>query len=115
MSQGLQARLSKTGLILQSGDRSASRRNGWSKSRVFDFVGERGRNRTFNLLIKSQLLCQLSYAPITLDANDLAAFLTLGFFTAVVEIVGTPAFTPRREVFIASSFSNAVSNDSGDG
>jgi hypothetical protein len=29
-------------------------------------VGERGRNRTYNLLIKSQLLCQLSYAP-TLD------------------------------------------------
>ena len=28
--------------------------------------GERGRNRTYNLLIKSQLLCQLSYAP-TLD------------------------------------------------
>ena len=28
-----------------------------------DTVGERGRNRTFNLLIKSQLLCQLSYAP----------------------------------------------------
>jgi hypothetical protein len=27
--------------------------------------GERGRNRTFNLLIKSQLLCQLSYAPST--------------------------------------------------
>jgi hypothetical protein len=26
--------------------------------------GERGRNRTFNLLIKSQLLCQLSYAPV---------------------------------------------------
>ena len=25
--------------------------------------GERGRNRTCNLLIKSQLLCQLSYAP----------------------------------------------------
>ncbi len=24
--------------------------------------GERGRNRTYNLLIKSQLLCQLSYA-----------------------------------------------------
>ncbi len=30
---------------------------------VSDFNGERGRNRTFNLLIKSQLLCQLSYAP----------------------------------------------------
>ena len=27
--------------------------------------GERGRNRTFNLLIKSQLLCQLSYAPFS--------------------------------------------------
>ena len=39
---------------------------------LFDFCGEpgngeRGRNRTFNLLIKSQLLCQLSYAPF----NDL--------------------------------------------
>ena len=32
------------------------------RSRRLD--GERGRNRTFNLLIKSQLLCQLSYAPI---------------------------------------------------
>src|SRR5436305_11506783 len=31
---------------------------------VYCFIsGERGRNRTFNLLIKSQLLCQLSYAP----------------------------------------------------
>jgi len=30
---------------------------------VIEEVGERGRNRTFNLLIKSQLLCQLSYAP----------------------------------------------------
>jgi hypothetical protein len=28
-----------------------------------NFDGERGRNRTYNLLIKSQLLCQLSYAP----------------------------------------------------
>src|SRR5260370_30174354 len=32
--------------------------------------GERGRNRTFNLLIKSQLLCQLSYAPIYLDSTS---------------------------------------------
>src|SRR5271166_1184574 len=31
-------------------------------------VGERGRNRTFNLLIKSQLLCQLSYAPACMEA-----------------------------------------------
>ena len=29
-----------------------------------DEDGERGRNRTYNLLIKSQLLCQLSYAPV---------------------------------------------------
>ncbi len=33
------------------------------KRQVIDKNGERGRNRTFNLLIKSQLLCQLSYAP----------------------------------------------------
>src|SRR5882724_11797087 len=33
---------------------------------VIDFKdGERGRNRTYNLLIKSQLLCQLSYAPVS--------------------------------------------------
>ena len=30
---------------------------------VLENSGERGRNRTYNLLIKSQLLCQLSYAP----------------------------------------------------
>ena len=34
-------------------------------AKCFVFYGERGRNRTFNLLIKSQLLCQLSYAPFT--------------------------------------------------
>ena len=33
-------------------------------------VGERGRNRTYNLLIKSQLLCQLSYAPKPLFSVD---------------------------------------------
>lgn len=37
------------------------RRNAPAKS--FRIYGERGGNRTFNLLIKSQLLCQLSYAP----------------------------------------------------
>src|SRR5579871_6365846 len=30
---------------------------------VGDLSGERGRNRTYNLVIKSHLLCQLSYAP----------------------------------------------------
>ena len=34
---------------------------------VVERDGERGRNRTYNLLIKSQLLCQLSYAP-TVDS-----------------------------------------------
>jgi hypothetical protein len=36
-----------------------------SFEQVMSVVGERGRNRTYNLLIKSQLLCQLSYAPIS--------------------------------------------------
>ncbi len=30
---------------------------------MIDKSGERGRNRTYNLVIKSHLLCQLSYAP----------------------------------------------------
>ena len=40
-------------------------RSGWEASCKVLILksGERGRNRTFNLLIKSQLLCQLSYAP----------------------------------------------------
>ena len=33
-------------------------------SRCFVFNGERARSRTWNLLIKSQLLYQLSYAPM---------------------------------------------------
>ncbi len=32
-------------------------------AKPFRMNGERGGNRTCNLLIKSQLLCQLSYAP----------------------------------------------------
>ncbi len=38
-------------------------RGGDSGRKSFGMSGERGRNRTYNLLIKSQLLCQLSYAP----------------------------------------------------
>ena len=38
-------------------------------------VGERGRNRTFNLLIKSQLLCQLSYAPLVMSTGVTAESL----------------------------------------
>ena len=53
--------------------------NGWTfelfeSSGIKD--GERGRNRTFNLLIKSQLLCQLSYAPTLFRT----AFIRLGRF-----------------------------------
>ena len=44
---------------------SKRNRKGTAKAKyVFDLGGERGRNRTYNLLIKSQLLCQLSYAPV---------------------------------------------------
>ncbi len=39
----------------------------WSEAT--EIFGERGRNRTFNLLIKSQLLCQLSYAPLVCGKN----------------------------------------------
>ena len=47
-------------------DSPAERQSGGlNTSLLFCFIsGERGRNRTFNLLIKSQLLCQLSYAPM---------------------------------------------------
>src|SRR4051812_1501558 len=39
-------------------------------------AGERGRNRTFNLLIKSQLLCQLSYAPLLgREKQDVSALI----------------------------------------
>ena len=43
--------------------------------------GERGRNRTYNLLIKSQLLCQLSYAPtvgrLVVGQFEIVAFLAV--------------------------------------
>ncbi len=40
-----------------------------AESPAFTLCGERGRNRTFNLVIKSHLLCQLSYAPASVG-ND---------------------------------------------
>jgi hypothetical protein len=51
-------------LLFQRGRKTAESRMKAGFAREED--GERGRNRTFNLLIKSQLLCQLSYAPILL-------------------------------------------------
>ena len=41
--------------------------------------GERGRNRTYNLLIKSQLLCQLSYAPATAVRWEQSLIISLRF------------------------------------
>ncbi len=40
-----------------------------------EVVGEPGRNRTFNLQIKSLLLCQLSYGPTSVGAACKAAWL----------------------------------------
>ena len=58
--------------LIRADSRPRDRRIGQSSGRAgisIRFVsdrkyGERGRNRTYNLLIKSQLLCQLSYAPL---------------------------------------------------
>src|SRR5579872_704817 len=41
--------------------------------------GERGRNRTFNLVIKSHLLCQLSYAPDCSSTNLIVAGVNFGY------------------------------------
>jgi hypothetical protein len=83
------------------------------------FFGERGRNRTYNLLIKSQLLCQLSYAPILLTRLNLDDIFAVADVPAVGDFVGTlvktDPFSPRADRFIASKFSNARSSDSGDG
>ena len=42
----------------------------FANGKLLKRFGERGRNRTFNLLIKSQLLCQLSYAPLLWNQSD---------------------------------------------
>ena len=51
---------------------------------VLERSGERGRNRTFNLLIKSQLLCQLSYAPTTNGKVRWAQILIIASVCAVL-------------------------------
>ncbi len=40
---------------------------------MIERFGERGGNRTFNLVIKSHLLCQLSYAPVRWMGNTTTA------------------------------------------
>ena len=53
--------------------------------------GERGRNRTYNLLIKSQLLCQLSYAPAELlsecEAEPFAAYSAKSAASCLIQIL----------------------------
>lgn len=41
-------------------------------------VGERDRNRTYNLWIKSPLLCQLSYAPSDTSFLEPPPFMSTG-------------------------------------
>jgi hypothetical protein len=76
--------------------------------------GERGRNRTYNLLIKSQLLCQLSYAPaikegLLIAPGNFAAFAaasagSISCFLSIAVKQGRclPA-TYSHVVFLASS------------
>ena len=52
-------------------------------AKCFILYGERGRNRTFNLLIKSQLLCQLSYAPIFMKLKNLDSLLRTSIYHRV--------------------------------
>src|SRR5260370_20680820 len=62
--------------------------------------GERGRNRTFNLLIKSQLLCQLSYAPVAVGKTEELPRKTLKSVTHryydVAQLRHQPGTNPAR-------------------
>ena len=53
-------------------------------------IGERGRNRTFNLLIKSQLLCQLSYAPTCIGGTANGGHLDYSSALIVLATSDTP-------------------------
>ena len=55
--------------------------------------GERGRNRTYNLLIKSQLLCQLSYAPTVWDWREVRTKIIASDFA---EVCGVDMRSPRK-------------------
>jgi hypothetical protein len=67
---------------------------------VADKDGERGRNRTSNLLIKSQLLCQLSYAPavknLSVGQFVIVAFLEWTVIPDTTQPIGYWLATPRR-------------------
>lgn len=54
--------------------------------------GERGRNRTYNLLIKSQLLCQLSYAPFWVGPSGMEIFWRGSAKSRLIHCILTPLF-----------------------
>ena len=60
--------------------------------------GERGRNRTYNLLIKSQLLCQLSYAPGRTDKGR-----TTFDYNIASRVTFAPSKDPNFRRYVASS------------
>jgi len=57
----------------------------------------------------------LSYAPILLTRLGLDSISVIRDFLPVVDLVGAGEASLRAELFIASSLSNALSSDSGDG
>jgi hypothetical protein len=73
--------------------------------------GERGRNRTFNLLIKSQLLCQLSYAPtVGISGKAQTKIIAFNFY-----IRGSESARPRGDsshVAKCDRYSPAILHDS---
>src|SRR5581483_8000400 len=62
--------------------------------------GERGRNRTFNLLIKSQLLCQLSYAPTPSERKGRSYAAQTRKLTAKSQLIRAFAFN-SPEIVVA--------------
>src|ERR1700692_109150 len=72
-------------------------------------VGERGRNRTFNLLIKSQLLCQLSYAPAPLDLTSCSVLRNLGWpFCTDFALTGGSALAASTSVICMAACTSSV-------
>jgi hypothetical protein len=65
--------------------------------------GERGRNRTYNLLIKSQLLCQLSYAPEPFAFIDLWEVDRAGFCGTFTKLSLTTPFSSSRRIALLTS------------
>ena len=79
-------------------------------------AGERGRNRTYNLVIKSHLLCQLSYAPVRggMDGKRMLPTATIAFLPSESGVPangfdGKSGYT-NGEIFGAFRSGRAVAN-----